>query len=86
MTSRDFCYWLQGYFELNEELQDGRGMGAGQTEMVKRHLALVFKHEIDPSIDKGRPGLAQAMQAIHDGKLSPPKIGGHGPGDTLYRC
>lgn len=43
MTPRDFCYWLQGYFELNEELQDGRELGAGQTEKIKRRLALVFE-------------------------------------------
>ena len=72
MTSRDFCYWLQGYFELNEELNDGRGLGAAQTEMVKRHLAMVFKHEIDPSI----PDLTGELQAIHDGKMP----------NTQYRC
>ena len=47
MTSRDFCYWLQGYFEIN-----GAGsvpMSASQVDQVRKHLALVFKHEIDPS-------------------------------------
>lgn len=80
MTSRDFCYWLQGYFELNEELNDGRGMGAGQTERIKRHLALVFKHEIDPSM----PDPTGELQAIHDGKPKP-QIGG-GKLDNLLRC
>lgn len=79
MTSRDFCYWLQGYFELNEELQDGRGMGAAQTETVKQHLALVFKHEIDPSM----PDPTGELQAIHDGKS---KIGGKGPNGETLRC
>jgi hypothetical protein len=45
MTSRDFCYWLQGVFEgakvtsLNEE----------QVKVIKNHLSMVFIHEIDPS-------------------------------------
>lgn len=86
MTSRDFCYWLQGYFELNEELKDGRGMGAGQTEMVKRHLALVFKHEIDLSIAKPGTPEAAALDEIHAVPGFPPKIGGTGPAGTLYRC
>ncbi len=60
MTSRDFCYWLQGFFEIarNETIDKS------QTEMIKRHLALVFKHEIDPSYS----GNAVELQAIHDGK------------------
>ncbi len=82
MTSRDFCYWLQGYFELNEELKDGRGMGSSQTELVKRHLALVFKHEIDPSM----PDPTGALQAIHDGPLQPPKPGSPFNYPEGYRC
>ncbi len=45
MTSRDFCYWLQGYFEMT----DPTGLTLAQTDVVRKHLALVFKHEIDPS-------------------------------------
>jgi len=46
VTSRDFCYWLQGYFEINGEHV---AMTTAQAQCVKAHLALVFKHEIDPS-------------------------------------
>ena len=46
MTSRDFCFWLQGFFELsNEKFLDEK-----QTNLVKQHLAMVFVHEIDPSM------------------------------------
>lgn len=45
MTSRDFCYWLQGAFEVN----GSKEMSAEQVECVKKHLSLVFIHEIDPS-------------------------------------
>ena len=46
MTSRDFAFWLQGYFEITEPNE----ISAKQTELIKKHLALVFKHEIDPSM------------------------------------
>ncbi len=59
MTSRDFCYWLQGYFELTA----APALTKDQTAMVQRHLNLVFKHEIDPSIG----GNAADLQAAHDG-------------------
>lgn len=63
MTSRDFCFWLQGHFEISKT----KSLGEGETEMVKRHLALVFKHEIDPSIG----GDAEELQGIHDEKPQP---------------
>ncbi len=46
MTSRDFCFWLQGHFELAR----GMKLTATQVEAIKKHLALVFIHEIDPSM------------------------------------
>ncbi len=45
MTSREYCYWLQGFFELNP----GCVLSITQTDSIRKHLALVFKHEIDPS-------------------------------------
>jgi len=57
MTSRDFCFWLQGFFEIvsagpQPPEPAGRpiALSAAQADMVRRHLALVFKHEIDPSM------------------------------------
>ncbi len=45
MKSRDFCYWLQGFFELSEY----KTITAEQAEVIKGHLTMVFIHEIDPS-------------------------------------
>lgn len=67
MTSRDFCFWLQGHFELS-----GAGpLTADQAEVIRRHLSLVFLHEIDPQ----EPGDPAVSQAVHDGPLHvrPPK-------------
>jgi hypothetical protein len=46
MTSRDFAYWLQGFFEISNP----ETITAEQTQMIQKHLALVFIHEIDPSM------------------------------------
>jgi len=45
MKSRDFCYWLQGYFEIS----DDDVISMYQLTQIKEHLTMVFKHEIDPS-------------------------------------
>ncbi len=45
MTSRDFVYWLQGFFELSKPTE----LNAEQTLAIRNHLAMVFVHEIDPS-------------------------------------
>ncbi len=38
MTPENFCYWLQGLFEV----QNPSFLGISQTEIIKDHLALVF--------------------------------------------
>lgn len=44
MQTRDFCFWLQGIFEVGKVTT----LDAEQTALVRQHLALVFQH--DPSI------------------------------------
>lgn len=61
MKSRDFCYWLQGLFELGKPIT----LDQTQVELIKRHLALVFKHEID------EPDPTGVLQQIHDGPSKP---------------
>jgi hypothetical protein len=79
MTSRDFCYWLQGFFEINaagttEKDNIDCGLTSAKVKMVRKHLALVFKHEIDPSMGDAE---AQAkLNQIHDNP----------DGDFLVRC
>lgn len=71
MTSRDFCYWLQGYLEIAGPTS---GISEGQTEIIQRHLSLVFKHEIDPSFP---PEQQKTLNDTH----RPPFTK-----DTLIRC
>ncbi len=81
MTSKEFAYWLQGFFELT----DAKAITEHQVSLIKKHLNLVFYHEIDPSYtnDKNKQ---QEMNAIHSGIFKP--NGGISPSenDTLLRC
>jgi hypothetical protein len=86
VTSRDFCYWLQGFFELSDPHS---GLTQEQADTIEKHLALVFKHEIDPS--QGSPAHQAELNKIHEGSVptaQPPKhqIGGTGSDGTVYRC
>lgn len=63
MSSRDFVYWLQGYFELC----DSAKLSEKQGELIKKHLNLVFEHEIDPSLDDGNPNKKFKYDSIHGG-------------------
>jgi len=40
MTHTEFCYWLQGFFELTPNLKT---LDETQIKMIKQHLDLTFK-------------------------------------------
>lgn len=73
MTSRDFAYWLQGFFEVS----DAEEINPKQTEIIKNHLDLVFKHEIDPSMGDAKH--QQELNTIHN-QSKPSST------STLLRC
>ena len=60
MTSRDFAFWAQGFFEIS----GAKTLNESQVDMIKRHLALVFIHEIDPSF--GGEEKQEALNKVHD--------------------
>lgn len=63
MKAVEFCYWLQGLFEVGEP----QTLNAKQTDLIKRHLNMVFEHEIDPSYPAEQQ---KALNALHN---KPPK-------------
>lgn len=65
MTSRDFAFWLQGFLEVS----GSKKMNEAQVKLIQKHLNLVFKHEIDPSMDD-QDGLNQ----IHNGPSNTPIV------------
>ena len=65
MKAESFCYWLQGYFEVRDASKPGpETLSPEQVAIIKAHLAMVFKHEIDPSL--GTPEHVAKLQSIHD--------------------
>lgn len=76
MKSRDFCYWLQGFFEISE----GCSLNEKQIEVIKNHLNMVFAHEIDPSF--GPQEHQDTLNQLHKPNKFPPSYGG----TELYRC
>lgn len=71
MTSRDFCYWLQGFFEI----VNPKTVSEEELIKIKNHLAMVFKHEIDPSL--GKPDYVEKLRKVgHDAinYYEPPKM------------
>lgn len=80
MKASEFCYWLQGYFEISGSSPEEPGaLNSQQSAMIQRHLALVFAHDLDPQ--QGTLEHQAELQAIHDGK-----IGGTSPDGLVYRC
>lgn len=45
MKANEFCYWLQGMFELNHPTT----LNEEQVKIIENHLKMVFIHEIDKS-------------------------------------
>lgn len=70
MTSRDFCYWLQGFMEIGGSSDPSRSPSINheQYAIIRNHLAMVFKTEIDPSF---KPSSQQTLNHLHQGGTGP---------------
>lgn len=79
MTSRDFVYWLQGFFEISGTDK----VSPEQVKVIRNHLNMVFKHEIDPS--HGDEKHQEALSKLHVGKHSQRKRKENLSDDSGYR-
>ena len=70
MNAIDFCFWLQGYFEIS----DSNHLSDEQVVAIKNHLNLTFKHEIDPLRESQTETPVQVLNNTHSGN------------DIKYRC
>lgn len=75
MNTIDFCYWLQGYFEVSGDAE----LTKDQVEIVRNHLNLVFKHEIDPLREKQTTTPVSVLNHAHT-------PGNFPSNDMLIRC
>lgn len=67
MNTIDFCYWLQGFFELSES----NNLTENQVQKIRNHLNLVFKHEIDPLRESQTQIPASELNQIHSPENDP---------------
>lgn len=75
MKAESFIYWLQGFFEISK----ASSLNEEQVSIIKNHLNLVFKHEIDPRMGDNKH--QEELNKIHRPKNPP------GSGDNqVYRC
>lgn len=80
MKSTEFCYWLQGLFEVAEP----ETLNAKQVDLIKRHLNMVFVHEIDATYPADQQA---ALNAAHSGGKPKVQIGGKDPvTGAVMRC
>ena len=80
MTARDFCFWLQGFFEVGDAtggIKADHHLDAKQMECIQRHLAMVFQHDIDPSMGDAKH--QAALNKTH-------AIGGKDAHGKVLRC
>ncbi len=61
MNTIDFCYWLQGYFEVSGDERPTKE----QVDTIKNHLNLVFRHEIDPLRESQTTTDVDTLNATH---------------------
>ena len=89
MRAVDFCYFLQGLFELT----DTKTLNEKQVQTIKNHLKLVFLYDIDPSYSDDKT-VQHIFQNIHDGKKPLDGVDTHmgkktkhdNPGSLIVRC
>ncbi len=78
MTSRDFCFWLNGLFELSDvdKNKANDSLSIEQVKCIKEHLALVFRRETSPPTPAfPSTGGAGASQPGYGGALTGPSGG-----------
>jgi hypothetical protein len=71
MDPVNFCYWLQGFFEIKDAGGETTtaGLSGTQTKCIRQHLNLVFKHAIDPSL--GSEEHVAELRKIHTERVNP---------------
>ena len=57
MTAEQFTYWLQGFMEIN----DPETLTRRETQIIKDHLALVFKKETPTRVGTGVPNKTEIV-------------------------
>lgn len=84
MTPQEFCYWLQGHFELASKAES-LSLNDYQVRQIRNHLKMVFIHTIDTQAGD-KADLLDALHSAGVASTTPANVKpdlGHGPG---MRC
>ena len=83
MTSRDFCMRLRGWLEIADDgINKPQAVEKKQLDCIRKHLDLVFAHEIDPSFPEDQQDLLNSIHEGSGGPNQPPKP----PEEPVLRC
>lgn len=61
MNEKEFCFWLHGFFELQEAAGQKLELTKEQVSLIKRHLDLVFNQVI--KIKEESAGIQEFLEA-----------------------
>ena len=75
MTPENFCYWLQGWFELNETIDHREGATPETLKMIQDHLALVFNKVTPNQAERNKEIRDKVIEILNESK----RIGGYIP-------
>ena len=72
MTSEQFCYWLQGYFELKQTIDHREGATPETMKMIEDHLKTVFV-KVTPEVSKParQPSYEEILKALQPQPIRP---------------
>ncbi len=81
MTPKEFCYWLQGFFELKGQLTGPVELTPQQAAMIRDHLQYVFTHLTAEQF-------AQIQKAVQPQPVVSPLVSPMWPqlGETIVTC
>ena len=71
MNAEQFCYWLQGYFELKQTIDHREGATPETMKMIEEHLQTVFM-KVTPAYQPpniGLPGAIRSSEFRHEDHL-----------------
>ena len=64
MTPENFCYWLNGWFELNKTIDHRDGATKETLEVIQKHLALVMNRPVIMPLGSGTKEREKAIDRI----------------------
>lgn len=78
MTPENFCYWLQGLFEIegaDKNKTVNQSLSYEQVACIKQHLEYVFKHEelrknTPIQIPQGQSGVLSSLLGLPVGSVT----------------